>query len=290
MKDITVLKNQITVGLEKPVRFLHLTDTHIVRDSKKQNGRAAVFGTTDEQIEHYFLKALEYAKQNNLFIIHTGDLIDYITDENLEFIDKHFADVDYIFASGSHEFIHLIPGSEEYKAWREAGNAEDDDFKRVQINVVAPHFKNNIYFSSKVVNGVNVVALDDSYSTITEGQLDALKAEVAKGYPIIIAMHIPIHTKGLKDANITPRENLCSTPEEQKEYALKNNKPELAKDIRIFSESTWEAVEYIKNEPLIKLVLAGHRHRDIVDDINENKYQMLTHANCQGFVREITLV
>ena len=71
---------------------------------------------------------------------------------------------------------------------------------------------------------------------------------------------------------------------------MKNNKPELAKDIRIFSESTWEAVEYIKNEPLIKLVLAGHRHRDIVDTINENKYQMLTHANCQGFVREITLV
>lgn len=63
MKDLNVIKTTLSIGLEKPVSFLHLTDTHIVRDTEKENGRAAVFGTTDEQIEDYFLKALDYAKK-----------------------------------------------------------------------------------------------------------------------------------------------------------------------------------------------------------------------------------
>lgn len=290
MKELDIKKTTLDIGLKKPVSFLHITDTHIVRDSKKKNDRAAVFGTTDEQIEHYFLKALEYAKENNLPIVHTGDLVDYITDENLAFLDEFFNGADYIFAPGSHDFVHLIPGSKEHYDWREAGNSEDDAYKVGQIKLIAPHIKNNMYFASKIVGEVNFVAIDNSYLHITEGQLDALKAEVAKGYRVVVAMHVPIHSKALQELDISPRENLCSTPEEQKEFAIKNNKPNLAEDIRFYDDATWRTIEYIKNEPSIKLVLTGHRHFNFLEECSKGKFQIISRANCLGSVHEITLV
>jgi hypothetical protein len=290
VKDLNVIKTTLNFGLEKPVRFLHLTDTHIVRDREKENGRAAVFGTTDEQIEHYFFMALKYARENNLPIVHTGDLVDYITNANLDFLDKHLTDVDYILAPGSHDFCHLIPGAKEYHEWKALGFSEDEAYKSNQIKKLAPYIKNNMCFSSKIIGGVNVVAIDNSYLDISEGQLDALKAEVAKGYPVIIAMHIPIHTKVFDELNLMPRENLCSSADEQKEYAIKNNRPDLAENIRIYSDSTWNTIEYIKSEPIIKLVLAGHRHHNVEATLGTNKHQIVTHANCQGFAREITIL
>ena len=290
MKNLSIEKTTLDIGLGKTVKFLHLTDTHIARDSEKENGRAAVFDTTDEQIEQYFLEAVEYAKENNLTIVHTGDLVDYITKENLEFLDENLKDVDYILAPGSHDFAHLIPGHQEYFDWRAAGFSENDVHKAEQIKTIAPHVNNNMYFASKIIEGVNFVTIDNSYLKITDGQLDSLKAEVAKGLPIVVGMHIPMHTKALQEVGLMPRENLCATAEAQKEHALENIRPDLAENIRIFTESTWRTIEYIKSEPLIKVVLAGHRHRNVEDELSDGKYQIVTHANCQGFAREITLV
>ena len=289
MKALNILKTTLNIGLEKPIRFLHLTDTHIVRDTEKENGRATVFGTTDEQIEHYFSEALKYAKENNLSIVHTGDLIDYITKANLKFLDENLKAVDYILAPGSHDFCHLIPGHKEYFDWRAEGFSENDEYKSQQIKKIAPHIKNNMYFSSEIIGDVNVVAIDNSYLEITDGQLDSLKAEVAKGLPVVVAMHIPMHTKAMQDLGLLAHENLCSTAEEQKGNAIKNNRLDLAENIRLFSESTWRAIEYMKTEPLIKVILAGHRHRNVEENLSDGKYQIVTHANCQGFAREITL-
>lgn len=290
MENLFIEKTTLDIGLGKEVKLLHLTDTHIVRDDEKENGRAAVFDTTDEQIEEYFLKALDYAKSNGLPIVHTGDLLDYITPANLAFLDEHFADADYILAPGSHDFSHIIPGSEDYREWRKAGFSENSTYKAEQIGSVAPHIKNSMYFASKLIGGVNVVAIDNSYLRITDGQLEALKAEAAKGYPVVVAMHIPMHTAALQELKIMPRENLCCTPEEQKEHAAKNNRPDLAQNIRLYDDATWRAIEYIKTEPLIKLVLAGHRHMNHLDEYANGKFQIITHANCQGRAREITLV
>ncbi len=291
MKELTILKNTYNIGLQKPVKFLHMTDTHITRDSEKENGRAAVFGTTEEQIDSYCFQAIEYAKENNIPIIHTGDLLDYITKENFEFMDKYFSDVDYLFAPGSHEYIHLVPGSKEHMDWRAAGFSENDAFKVEQIKLVAPHFKNNLYFDSKQVGEVNFVVWDVCYSRITEGQFECLKAEVAKGHPIVLGMHIPIHADDINNLEGTsPRERLCSSPELQLAYAKEHNIPNPEEYVRYFDDTTWSAIEYIKNEPLIKLVLCGHQHRNFEGQICEGTLQVMTHATCHGFVREITLI
>lgn len=291
MAELKILKSEYNIGLKKPISFLHITDTHIMRDSQKDNGRAAMFKTTDEQIEDYFLQALAYAKENNLPIIHTGDLIDYITNENLEFLDEHFSKMDYLFAPGSHEYVHLVPGSEEYKAWREAGFCEDDEYRAKQIKVVAPHFKNNLYFDSKMIGEVNFVILDNSYANITVGQLEALKAEVAKGHPVVLGMHNPIDNEDMYKLEWTnPNERLCAPKEKQLEYAIKRNLANPESRVRYFDDATYKAVEYIKNEPLIKLVLCGHLHGSFESRLSDGTVQVMTHSTIAGVVREITLI
>ncbi len=290
MNELAILKTTLQIGLNAPVTFLHVTDTHITRDEEKQNGRAEVFDTTDEQIEAYWHKAADYAKKHNLTIVHTGDFLDYGTKYALSFADRYLNDLDYIFAPGSHEFGHCIPGSQEYRDWRASGGAENDAYKAERIKVIAPHFKNNLHFASRMIGGVNLVTLDNSYLHITDGQLEALKAEVAKGYPVVVGMHIPMHTKGIQGLSLMPRESICSTPEEQREHAVANNRPDLAENIRIYDDATWRAIEYLKTEPMIKVVLAGHRHINFEEQLGDHKYQILTHASCQGFAREITLV
>ena len=136
--------------------------------------------------EDYFLQALKYGKDNNMVIIHTGDLIDFFSDGNFEFSKKYFTeDIDYIYAAGNHDFVDFGDIKK--------GQQENKEYKDKQINVITPYIKNNLYFYSRVINGVNIVTIDDSYYQISNGQLDMLKAEVAKGYPIIICMNVPVY-------------------------------------------------------------------------------------------------
>lgn len=135
-----------------------------------------------------FFQAVEYAKRNNMLIWCTCDVIDFFSQENFDFIDKYLNAVDYIYAAGNHDFCHRL------------GQAKEDyAYKWKKISEIAPHIKNNLYFYSRIINGINIVTMDNSYYFITEGQIEALKAEVAKGYPIILAMHVPIYTKKIAE-------------------------------------------------------------------------------------------
>ena len=74
-KPITVLKTTLNIGIQEPVKLLHITDTHIALDDEgNDSGRYKCFDRDYENcsIDYYF-QAVEYAKQNNLTILHTGD-------------------------------------------------------------------------------------------------------------------------------------------------------------------------------------------------------------------------
>lgn len=273
-KALNVLKTTIHIGLDRPVKFLHITDTHITRDDPHtEEDRTATFGGC---AEYYFAQAIEYAKQNELFVLHTGDLIDFLSKGNFEYLDTCFDGVDYIFAAGNHEFCHYV------------GKAKEDyEYKWNNIKQVAPHIKSNLYFDSRLVGGVNVVTMDDSYYLISDGQLEMLKAEVAKGYPIILGMHVPLYTE--KHANIMLNElgtaAVCGAPEQMLATYSEGRRLQQSPDA-----ATLRAIEYIKGEPIIKAVIAGHTHRNFEENITENLPQYLTHGTYAGYVREITVI
>ncbi|MBQ8496161.1 MAG: metallophosphoesterase [Clostridia bacterium] len=276
-KELQIIKNTIHIGIEKSIRFLHITDTHITRDDPFNGRRVKTFDVDYEGCaEDYYFQAIDYAKRNNLPILHTGDLIDFFSKGNFDFIDQHFEGLDYMYAAGNHDFCHFL------------GKAKEDyAYKWEKIKEIAPHIKNNLYFDSRIIGGVNFVTLDNSYYLIGDGQTEMLKAEVAKGHPIILAMHVPLYTKGL--AETVMQEHPCAyvvaAPEE-----LLSTYPDDRRAQQMPDSATLRAVEYIKNEPLIKALIVGHTHLNFEEMLTEDKCQYATHGSFAGYVREFTVI
>ena len=276
-KELKIIKNTIKIGLERPIKFLHMTDSHLTRSENVDVRQKSKFDVDfDGCAEEYFFKAVEYAKRNNMPILYTGDIIDSFSKGNFDFVDEHFSDVDYIYAAGNHDFCHMI------------GQAKEDyAYKWEKISEIAPHIKNNLYFYSRVIGGVNIVTLDDSYYFITKGQIEMLKAEVAKGYPIILAMHIPIGAKSLLETYFASDEEaayVVAAPESVLAGYSEARRMQQTPDTE-----TLAALEYIKNEPMIKAVITGHCHLNTEDMLTETLPQFVTHGTFAGYVREFTI-
>ncbi len=276
-RELQILHSELTVGLEKPLRFLHVTDTHITRgDPSGRRRREEVFNQHYENCaEDYFLQAAAYAKENGIPILHTGDMIDFLSESNFAFLDTHFADLDYMYAAGNHDFCHWV------------GRAKEDyAYKWEMIQRIAPHIRSNLYFDSRIIGGVNFVTLDDSYYLISDGQTEMLKAEAAKGYPILLAMHVPLYTETLARL-VMEKNNPCAyvtgAPEE-----LLAAYPEDRRLQQTPDEATRRAVEYIRSEPLIKAVIAGHTHLNFEEELG-GKMQYVTDGTYEGVVREFLI-
>ncbi len=273
---LKILKTVIDIGIEHPFKLLHITDTHVTRGDP--TGLQAWWFNRDYEgcAEDYFLRAMDYAKKNDLIVLHTGDLIDFQSEENFAFVDEHLRYVDYIYAAGNHDFYNHVERP-----------VEDDENKRRKTPFIAPHIKSNLYFDSRIIGGVNIVTLDNTYYTVKEDQLEALKREVAKGYPIILAMHIPFFTERLAVRGLSgdpPLLYMLGSPMEfLGQLSLERQRQQKA------DETTLRFIDYVKNESAIKALITGHLHLNDEDVLGGRLPQYVTNGSFDGYVREITV-
>lgn len=274
----------MNIGLSAPVRLLHVTDSHISRADEtdfaqcpelEELARCRFQEFGGPQSEDYYLQSITYAMQENILLVHTGDLIDFLSNANFAFMDETLWDVDYIYAAGNHDFCHFV------------GRAvEDDIYKWENIKVIQPHVRQNLYFDSRIVGGVNVVTMDDSYYRFTKGQKEMLCAEVAKGYPILLCLHVPLYTPKLAVSML--EKNDCAfvigAPREVYSCYPEHRRMQQAPDAQ-----TREVIDYIKSERKIKGILAGHVHQNFEEPLENGVLQICTNAGYMGYVRELIL-
>lgn len=275
-KSLKIDELTIKIGAEKPFKVLHVTDSHLARfDPEKPCTR---FENIRDDIDTYFADSCDFCRENNMIMLHTGDVVDFVSEANFEYMKKCFDGVDYICATGNHEFCHWV------------GDAtENQQYKWRMLSRVGKHFRCNMHFDSRVVNGVNFVTLDNGYYMFTEGQLEMLRAEVARGLPIILCMHTPIYSEGLaKKAvdNGTPT-YLVATPLE----IIEKYRESYRRFQQEADDVTLRAVEYIKSEPMIKAVIAGHLHTPSHHDeeLVPGKMQYVGAGGFEGFARLVTV-
>ena len=269
-----VLKNHIRIGIEKPFTVLHVSDTHIAfadsrndeRKVKLAEHRTRHFSEARENLEFIKNKSIS----ENKTIIHTGDLIDFVSELNIEKAKEFVDSVDIFMAAGNHEFS-LYLGEEK----------EDAAYRNRSLPRIQSVFRNNIRLSSREINGVLFVALDNSYYLIDEEQLDFLKVECNKGLPVILCMHTPLYSRELykymREKEGDPA-YLMSVPEELMQDYSEDRFIQQRQDAL-----TAEAFEFIISCDAIKALLTGHIHRDYVELIN-GKIQI---ASDVSTVREI---
>ena len=247
---MSIIKTPIHIGLPTPIRLVHMTDTHLCLADMRDNERKVTLGIKRTRVFADPKPALELAsktaKELGTPILHTGDLIDFVSVANLEFAKQYTDENDVFMAAGNHEFSLYV------------GEAKEDvAYRNQSLETVQKAFKNDIRMSSRVVGGVNFVALDNGYYLFDAEQLAFLKEEAKKGLPLVLLMHNPIHEMPLYHimrAN-NPCAYLVDVPEElMQDYPADRFIQQKADDI------TKETVEYIKTEPLIKAIVAGHIH------------------------------
>ncbi|MBR3966338.1 MAG: metallophosphoesterase [Clostridia bacterium] len=260
------LLTELNIGIAAPIKVIHFSDTHLTRadgrdDERKielaKQRRANAFPDNEE----VYRDTLALVSEGYDAVLHTGDLIDFVSYANLEEAAIFAQTTDCFFAAGNHEFSLYVGEAKEDAAYR------NQSLERVQAA-----FRNDIRFSSRMVGGVNFVAIDNSYYLFEEYQLEGLKKEAEKGLPIILLLHNPIYEESLYEFQMrsSPCAYLVAAPEEKMECY-----PSYRREQQRADEITLEAVEYIKNEPSIKALLCGHLHKDFECELCKGKPQMM---------------
>jgi len=271
----------VEIGLEKPFSVLHISDTHLTaaydhEGEKKlqlRENRTTTFGGRQEEA---LRDTLEWAKQHVDYIVHTGDLIDWQSEANFDIVRQCFGNA--VFGSmGNHEYSPDMWLSEP----KEQKNEGYKDRSRQMLQEMYPF---DITFQSQIVHGVNFITLDDVYGYVTEAQTERFLAEVAKGLPIVLCMHVPFFTDNLWRA--TNRFWRDKGP------LTSSTVPPATGDYQRQCEDvlTRDFIRYLREEPLLRCILAGHEHISVEDQFSPTCREYLVAGNFLFHGREVMFV
>lgn len=263
---LAISMQRLHIGIERPFSFLHISDTHLTaayddESDKKQQLKAARTRTFGGMQEQAFADSLAWAKEHSDLLVHTGDLIDFQSRANFDLVRRHFAGG---FGSlGNHEYSQdMWLGREE----------QTEAYRNETRGQVAAAFPFDTVFATRIVNGVNFIALDDVYGTVNERQVDLFRDEVKKGLPIVLAAHCPLFSDNLWriDRKFWGNGRYVSSelPPSDGDFTRQRTDP-----------LTRQFVADLKREPLLKAIVAGHMHIGIVDDFSASARQYVVGPN-----------
>lgn len=251
---MSILHSTISVGASAPFQIIHISDTHLTladdRDNERKRALAARRINHFKRAQQVLSEASALARELGAPIMHTGDLLDFVSVANIECAARFVAEQDCFLAAGNHEFSQYVG-----EAW------EDAAYRNQSLDAVQRAFRNDIRMSSRVINGVNFVALDNGYYLFEQEQLDFLQGEVARGLPIVLMIHTPLYEPQFFEQLMYHRERkppcsyLTAVP-----TALMADYDEKRRLQQQADELTYRTVAYIREQPLIRAVLTGHLH------------------------------
>ena len=288
-----IRKITINVGATKPFSALHISDTHLTRVDGRDNDRKINLAASRSRIfpwaEHYFDAAVRYAREKNLMLLHTGDLQDFVSEANLEFIEEQLGIGPWFASAGNHEYSQYVGEAKEDAAYKA------QSFEKVQAA-----YPNDLKVASHVVNGVNFVAIDDVYYNVTVEQHELVRREVEKGLPIVLMCHVPLYTpehcKSILAGNKGKAGNMAGVPLEITETFENNPARPASEQWRNRSvqqradKPTLEFIEWLKQQPLLKAILCGHTHNFYQERFSPTAIQYTVGAGYKGDAYEIEFV
>lgn len=272
---MNVIKTYIHIGIKEEFCVLHASDTHIQYADERDSERKLELAKRRKSEKPEAMANLDFIREKAIreqrTLIYTGDLIDFVSELNFEKA-KEFADsIDIFMTAGNHEFSHYLGEAKEDAAYR-----------NLTLPRVQELYKNDIRCSSRIINGVNFVAIDNSYYLIEELQLDYLIEQTKRNFPVILICHVPLFTKELYDIEVIKENdpaNLMSVPEELMINYSSHRYEQQEQD-----EITEKAYDFIVNCKNIKAILAGHIHKDYEGKLTDDIIQVTTDCNT---IREI---
>ena len=266
----------LDIGVDEPFYFIHAGDTHVGFIDKRDSGDERLMETAKARENDWpaALRTLDdlcvKAEELDALIVHTGDLIDFVSERNLDYARAFTANNSVFACAGNHEYHVYIWDDGEDVPRRE----------RVEKKVQAA-FTNDIRFSTRVEHGVKFIAIDNSFHTIEQWQLDRFKEEIADGMPVILALHVPVYAPDIFEFQMTKLDYphpawLMAVPEEiMAEY----NYEQQWIDEQKANDATNEFYNLIVNTPCIKAIVVGHDHANFVSQVTPTLRQYMVACN-----------
>ena len=268
---LNLTHTKLNVGIESPVKILHITDIHLTYANEKDTPRHQQLMKTRFDVfqkeggfpphtpKEYFEEAIAFSKAENALLICTGDAIDIHTHGNLEVFEEITKDIDMMFSPGGHEHQRRCVRTmeEPYPYWETIRPQLENEFS-----------KYNLYLESRVVNGLNIVTADNSMDYFPKETVEAFKKELEKGLPIIVFFHDYLWDEFL------------------------NKKEAYHPNVRMTKEdyaTSHEMIELLKSHPLVITTMSGHGHRD-EERIFNGKTHYATDGLFKGKARMIEIV
>ncbi len=195
-KSVNLVQENVKIpGVKKTYRFLFLTDTHIIIKEREEIG---CFGKTDSRIELFknqkgqeskedFPKWMKFANNQKYdAVIMGGDMIDYLTPENVKFVKKNLKHLKmpYLYTMGNHE---------SYIPWDNLG------FQKKDKNLLGLFQNQNSEVQVLEYPEFKIVSVNDfginAFGAVSKDALKGLQKECKEKKPIILVLHVPITTE-----------------------------------------------------------------------------------------------
>ena len=192
-------------GLKHKYSFLQITDTHIIlldddfSDKKKElyTKRADILFTRNgTTVQEKFSKMMDYAKENHLIPVFSGDILDFPSKACLSYFDKELAKVDdYFFVLGNHDWTYM----DQYQ-----GLIAEDDYRSEET------FNKYYHLFDKYVKDGTLVAQKKEYDDLIVFGLDTHDGDISKeqvtyfeeliklNKPILVVGHVPFYEKDMQ--------------------------------------------------------------------------------------------
>lgn len=274
---MNILKNTLAIGAEKPFVFLHISDIHLSESDASDSPERKAFAADRKRSFAFAPSAVDYVKEyvrkTGYPLVNTGDMLDFITQENIRIAREFVKDTGMMFAAGNHEYWHCHNNRFHYD-----DVAETYDRREESLAMVAEELGVDIRFSCREICGVNFVCMDDSDYCINAELFEKLKAVEAQGKPILLFMHIPLYSDHIGNE---AKFSLCA-PQQYFENCHPVDVWEREPDAL-----TREICDYIRQSPLIKCVISGHTHHNTEILGLDEQDQIITGCNT---IREITVL
>lgn len=284
MKPMDLLHTHIHLGLEKPLKLLHVSDTHISLADERDDERKQALATARAKAFEkntpgcclaYFQESCRLAQEENALLVHTGDLFDFVSEKHCEMAHEIMPE-DYFFAVGNHEFSLYV------------GEAfEDEMYKAKSFDKIQAAFpKGNLTFASRVINGVNLIAMDNTYYDFSAEILERFKEEEQKGLPMLLFFHTPLYAPDLYQKAMAAEgcAYLVGTPielmESYSDYRFRQ---------QVTTPQTHRFLDHLYSCKLVKAVFAGHLHAHHEGPLENGVMQYVVDAQYRNAARMITI-